>query len=360
MRLNAERMIASRVLREHRETLAERVTALYFESHPQLEGRWKGARRKCTEDTGRHIDYLCEALSMGRPALFTEYATWAAALLEGLHIPREALVSNLAILRDAAVSHLDEAGSLLVAEYIDAAIVKIEGVECDPPPNIDGTGEFDTLAREYLATLLTGARQTASKLILNAVERGVAVQKIYLHVFQRTQYEIGRLWQASEINVAKEHYCTAATQLIMSQLYPYIFAGEKHGGNYVGACVAEDLHEIGGRMVADFFEMDGWNSFYLGASTPADSIVQTVIERRAGVLGISATMTFHVGAVKELIERVRTDSSCAGVKVLVGGYPFNLVPDLWRIVGADGSARDAEAAVALGRQLARSGGGQGS
>ena len=58
---------ASRVLKERREAIASRLTALYFEARPQLERRWKGARQKCAEDNRYHIDYLCEALAFGRP-----------------------------------------------------------------------------------------------------------------------------------------------------------------------------------------------------------------------------------------------------------------------------------------------------
>jgi MerR family transcriptional regulator, light-induced transcriptional regulator len=339
------------ILKERRDAIAGRVTNLYFDAHPQLEDAWKEGRQKCTEDTRQHLDHLCEALLLGQPVLFVEYAAWVAGLLEGLRIPGEALVSNLALLRDVVCSQLEDASGKLATQYLEAAIARIESDSCEPPPFIEGTGELDALAREYLAALLRGARQSASKLILDAVERGVAVKDIYLHVFQRTQYEIGRLWQASEINVAKEHYCSAATQLIMSQLYPYIFAGEKHRGVFVGACVAGGLHEIGGRMIADFFEMDGWNSFYLGANTPTDSVIQTVIERQAAVLGISATTTRDVAEVRELIKRVRAESACAGVKILVGGRPFNIAPDLWRTVHADGSAPDAESATALALRL---------
>jgi methanogenic corrinoid protein MtbC1 len=42
---------------------------------------------------------------------------------------------------------------------------------------------------------------------------------------------------------------------------------------------------------------------------------------------------------------------------MVGGHPFNVDPALWRTVGADGTAADADAAVALaGHWLAGSAG----
>lgn len=119
----------------------------------------------------------------------------------------------------------------------------------------------------------------------------------------------------------------------------------------MATCIASELHEIGVRMVADFFEMEGWDTFYLGANTPTDSILGTLVERRADVLGISATITYHVSEVERLIQAVRTDPACRDVLVLVGGYPFNLAPDLWRRIGADGWAPDAQTAVDCARQL---------
>ena len=41
----------------------------------------------------------------------------------------------------------------------------------------------------------------------------------------------------------------------------------------VATCIGGELHEIGIRMVADFFEMEGWDTYYLGANTPADAVV---------------------------------------------------------------------------------------
>ena len=39
---------------------------------------------------------------------------------------------------------------------------------------------------------------------------GISVKDIYLHVFQSSLYEIGRLWQENKITVAQEHYCQYA------------------------------------------------------------------------------------------------------------------------------------------------------
>jgi methanogenic corrinoid protein MtbC1 len=159
----------------------------------------------------------------------------------------------------------------------------------------------------------------------------------------------------NQLSVAQEHYCTAATQLIMSQLYPQIFAAERVGHRLVATCVSGELHEIGVRMVADLLEMEGWDTYYLGANTPADSVIRALVEREAQLLGISATITFHVSSVADLIARLRASDAGRTVKVLVGGYPFNVSRDLWRQVGADGCAHDAQGAVELAKEMVADG-----
>jgi MerR family transcriptional regulator, light-induced transcriptional regulator len=58
-----------------------------------------------------------------------------------------------------------------------------------------------------------------------------------------------------------------------------------------------------------------------------------------------------VRVVRELIEQVRAAELPRQVKILVGGYPFKLANDLWKKIGADSCASDAEAAVEAANKL---------
>jgi methanogenic corrinoid protein MtbC1 len=345
MLVNAEGLATSRMLKERRDAIADRVTNLFFESRPQVEQRWKRDWQKTTEDNRYHLDYLGEAISFERPALFTEYAAWAANLLERSNIPREALAFDLELMRTTLVSELPDWGGVLASRYLDAALGTIRDGVPGPISYIGGTEPLDLLAQDYLAALLRGDRQAASKLILTAGDRGTPIRDIYLLVFQRVLYEVGRLWYSNQIGVAQEHYCTACTQFIMSQLYPRIFSSERKGRRLVSTCVCGDLHEIGMRMVSDFFEMEGWDTFYLGASTSIPDTLQQVAEKKPHVLAISATLPLHLTAVAELIAAARATGNAP--RILVGGAPFNSSPGLWKDVGADGHARDAAEAIAV-------------
>lgn len=349
----------SRTLTERRRQLAEAVTARHYELQPDLAGRYGAAgRAKCLQDADFHLSYLAEAVSVDLPSLFADYVAWAKIMLEGRGIPQEDLVRNLEILQDVLARDLPPDLAGLAGQYVAAGLRQLPDLPGSVHIGIGDDEPLADLARAYLQALLRGERHTASRLVLDAVESGTSVRDVYLHVFQRVQQEVGCLWQTNRLSVAQEHYCTAATQLIMSQLYPYIFTGPRNGNALVATCVAGDLHEIGVRMVSDFFEMEGWDTFYLGANTPTASLLRTLEERDADLLAVSATMTFHLRAVKELIAAVR-EKEGDRIKVLVGGHPFNLAPDLWRVVGADAWARDALESVVVADRLLRGGEAQG-
>lgn len=210
-------------------------------------------------------------------------------------------------------------------------------------------------AAEYLQKILRREKHDAVRLVVDAAEAGRPIEDLYLDVLQPVQREIGRLWQHNEITVAQEHYCTAITQLIMSQLYRYIFAADRNGHRMVMTCIGGELHEVGARMVADLFELKGWDTYFLGANTPTASIIAAIEEHEAELVGISATMNHGITAVRELIDEIKSEGSASNAAVLVGGRPFLLSDSLWRATGADGFAPDALQAVSVGCRLVESG-----
>ncbi|HET6511684.1 MAG TPA: cobalamin-dependent protein, partial [Candidatus Kapabacteria bacterium] len=306
------------------------------------------------------LNYLAEAVGADQPDLFADYVLWAKFMLQGRGVPAEDLIENLKILREVIAPKLSAAAEKQALKCIDAGLAQLEvaGAEAktselsiELPCRITQDNPHCELATNYLNALLRGDRHEASRMIMSAVDAGVSVKELYLHVFQPAQHEVGRLWQINVLTVAQEHYCTAATQLIMSQLYPHIFSTRKNGRAMVATCVSGDLHEIGVRMISDFFEMEGWDTFYLGANVPVDSVVSSIKDREADLLAVSATMTFHVGAVRKLIAAIRADEETKQTKIIVGGYPFNLAPTLWKEIGADGHALDAERSLSLAEEL---------
>ncbi len=335
------------ILKMDEDQIAEEVVSRIYAAQPE---RWASfgaeGRAKSVRDIRYHLSYLYEAVVAQDVALFSEYVEWVVTIFDGLDLPKDALDVTLDVLAEVLQARLSPEDWMTVRPYLEAGRERLTSVVM-PTSFIESEAPLSTLAQDYLDALLRGERRQASQLILDTVEQGRSVKEIYLHVFQPVQREIGRLWQLNQISVAQEHYCTAATQLVMSQLYRHIFNVERVGRRLVATCVGGELHEIGVRMVADFFEMEGWDTYYLGANTPARDIIQATQERQADILAISVTLTTHLQGVSKLIGQVRAAVERTSLRILVGGYPFNMSSELWRSVGADGYAPDAQRAIEL-------------
>jgi len=329
--------------------LAKKVVDRYYQSHPEFSVRYKNGYQKSVQDTEFHLLYLAEALDCAEPALFFDYLSWTVSLFASINIPISVLEESLRIISTVLEETLGKDVAEEAITLIDEGIAKLGHPEQTYESFLVGNEPIDMLARDYLAALLKADRKKAGNLVAEGMEQGISIKDIYLKVFQRTQQEIGRLWQLNKITVAQEHFCTAATQMIMSQLYPFIFTGEIKDKHIVVACIGGELHELGARMVADIFELEGWDSYFVGANTPQEALIETVHERRADMIALSVTMTYHLPALETTIGALK--SRFPRLPVLVGGYPFNITQGLWEKVGADAYAPDAVQAVHIAEGL---------
>ena len=347
---------AGRIVESIATAVANWSVARQAEIDPGLAKRY-GARwrEEWVGHVASQMRFLAQAIAVRRPKLFADSVEWTRAAFQARGVHDSDLISSLRCVREVVAGELPEAIAGTASEYIGQAIERIETTQ---PIKMERTAvgaPHRRLVLQYLEAVLDGRREDAEKVILTAVDTGLSINEVYEHVLQPAQIELGRMWHRGDITVADEHFASAITQAVMSILRPRFRRRERNGNLVVAAAVGGELHEIGVRMVADFFDMDGWDVIYLGANTPSTDILSVIGERRADLLAVSASTLLHVGAVGELIEQLRKDESCAKTKVLVGGPPFRSVPDLWSELGADGSAISATEAVKLGGSLVGSG-----
>jgi methanogenic corrinoid protein MtbC1 len=342
----------AKTIAAQRTTLAEMIVARQYAAQPEI---WKTYGEKGREiskrDVDYHLSYLAESIQANDPSIFSHYVDWLKILFRGLRFPEEVLPVMLDSMQDVLREKLPKEMGTIVNEYVEAASSGLERTTSIQPPFFLQESPLGNLAKPYLDALLSGDKKRANRLIQDAVQKGESVKNIYLQVLQPVQREIGRLWHTNKVSVAQEHFASAVTQLIMSQLYPQIFTTQKIGRRLVAACVSKELHEIGIRMVADFFEMSGWDTYYLGANLPPPTISDALEDYRADVLALSCTLPVHRGEMKNMIGHVRSFKAHKNIKIIVGGYAFNTIQDGWKQSGADGYAQDAEEAVRLASRL---------
>ena len=193
----------------------------------------------------------------------------------------------------------------------------------------------------YLGALLAADVPAARTVLDDALSAGVSAREIYLAVLQPTLYEIGRRWSRAQISVAQEHLATAATQSAMARLAEGLATGTRRvrPGAALVACVSDELHALGGRMVADFLEADGWNVVYLGQLTPGSDLAAMAAEHGAQVVALSAALPERVPRVAEVCAALRALDPTPFV--IVGGQAFGGSPERALRTGADAYGTDA-------------------
>jgi len=331
---------------------SESLLEKHFELQPGLKAKYGNKQiHHYIEDTNYHLTYLAEAINNNEPILFNEYLGWAKTFFANLSVTDEDIILNLELLRDELKNHLSNEMFRITSDFINEGVTFYKKKSPILPSFITNNNPQNILAKNYLSYLIDGDKKSAHDIIMEAVENNISIKDLYLNVFQVTQKETGRLWQLHKISVAQEHFITAATQLIMAQLYQYLFNAENKNHKVIVSCVEGELHEIGARMVADIFEMEGWNSYYFGANNPITSLLKSIENYQPEIIAISVTMTFNLSLVSQMIENIKLEFDSDKMKILVGGYPFLLSDKLWRNLGADGFAPDALAAVELAEKF---------
>ena len=346
-----------RPVRLDRDYLAQKALDHFGKSHPGTS-RTSSASRKMLvlEEFTDSICSLEESLAIDNPAILIEHSCWAKVHLTALHFPKNHVYLVLEALGEVLKKELPLDFRKQAGAFITESLAALKNSSTDIPPSITADNPHADVARSFLAALIAADQKEAGRVLGNAIRSGTPLKNISIHVLQPVLRETGRLWQLNKVSIAQEHFVTASVETFMARLHDRVLPadeGEKgqRGMTVVAASVGAELHDVGIRMVADFFLRDGWDTYYLGANTPVQSILEAVQDRKADIITLSTTMPRHLPDVQYLIRSLRGDRETARVKIIVGGYPFRIVPDLWKQIGADAYAGDAEEAVVVASRL---------
>ena len=300
-------------------------------------------------DAQVRLDSLAEALAAGRSDLLQLEVQWLATTYVARRVPIDLLKRTLECLQHELAEGLPKNASARACSYVDSALEELAAPPHEPPSFlIDGQPHVD-LARSFLLAVLEGRRNDAQRLLLDAFEDGMSVPDLHQYVLARAQAEMGRMWQVGEVDVAEEHLGSRIVEDVLILLRSRMPPVEANGRSVLVAAVRGAHHDIGGRMVADHFEMAGWRSIFLGADTPTDDVVAAVEHFDIDLVALSAGLGLNIRATAEVVAAIH--SRRADLPVLVGGRPFSVLHDLWKTVGADGSAPDAAGAVREAQRL---------
>ncbi len=343
-----ERVALAGRLRASRHATAREVTNEFLERHPDwLERYGSRAIERGEEDAVYHLEFLAAALEAGSSLAFEKYARWCAGMLEARGIPRGFVMENFEQIGAAVGTRLLPEEMEVVEHLIRSGCAAIAAEA--PGPSTKPAAYPLAEQQLFLQAILSPNRKAAAGLALGALGAGHSIQDIYLHIFQESLYEVGRLWETNEITVAQEHMATAIAQSVMALVYERIERASTQRGKMVITGVEGELHQIGANMVADVLEADGWDVVFLGTNTPHSGVLAAIDSHQAKVLGISATFLLNIPQVVRLVTATRERWGARAPRILLGGAAFQNAPMLGAEVEADAVAMDLAEALAVTR-----------
>jgi hemerythrin-like metal-binding protein len=180
--------------------------------------------------------------------------------------------------------------------------------------------QVEQIYAAYLERLLQGDKRGCGRIVQRLLTEGISFENLYVDLLQKAMYHTGDLWMKNRISVATEHLITATTLSMMTLVHPLLLDAPRNGKKAVVTCVGGELHQVGGKMVSDMFELHGWDSYFLGADTPVEGLLDLIGEKQPDVLCLSVSLSIHVNQLEETVEKTRARFS--ELNILVGGQAF--------------------------------------
>ena len=177
-----------------------------------------------------------------------------------------------------------------------------------------------SLYDSYLNALLAGKRSECHTMVRELLNASINLKELYVHLFQRSMYEVGMLWETNRITVANEHLATAITESLLNLAYPSVFGAEHTGKKAVISCSANEFHQLGGKMVADILELNGWDAHFLGANTPPEDMARFIHDVKPDIVGLSLSILSNIENLKRAMDVIKSNFS--NMDLLIGGQAF--------------------------------------
>ena len=338
-------------LTDRAEHLAATAAKRFIAADAERQSRYgKDAEDMWRGHIYERIMELSSAILLGQPSIFSTRVKWSktAMLARGGHVDDVDVALN--VLSSTIRDDMDDDGMTIIAAYLDADQKISEGVDTSLlASKLDPALALDRLTLQDLQSAMSGNSLQAMETVLDALEDGTTVPQIITKVLLPAQYEIGRLWHINEASVAEEHIVSNTTRRLMAVLADRMHKKTDCGKTVVSAAILGNAHDMGIRAITYFFEFEGWRTIYLGADTPRQEIVSSIAVYDADLVLLSAGLTTQLPTLQKTIDEIRAIHNT--LPILVGGNAFLQNDELWKDIGADGSASDIPHTIVLADQL---------
>ncbi len=197
--------------------------------------------------------------------------------------------------------------------------------------------------QEFMRHLEKEEKENSVNYIMQLISgRELDLVTLYNEILRPALYDIASNEKEQSITIGQEHIRTAIVRTIVECCYPFVIVErslkfEPHQLNQKRVaiyCPEDEYHEIGPRMVEDFFALNGFETIFLGGNTPRENLFELMEDLQPDYVAISVSNYYNIVPAKRSIEFLRNKLSKVP-KIIVGGYALENKKNVAKDMGAD-------------------------
>lgn len=208
----------------------------------------------------------------------------------------------------------------------------------------------------FTQALLAQDVAAANVIVAELREDGCTIDAIYLQLLAPSARYLGELWEADTCNFSEVTLCLWRIQTMLYDLSP---AFQSDAAQRAAAPIERRIlianlpghqHTLGVSMLSEFFRREGWVTLTIPSPQPRE-IQDSLSTDWFDVLALSAGTDREIDDLQKTVQAARKTSRNPRLAIMVGGALLLRRPELVSIVGADGTADDADSALTMAANL---------
>ncbi len=210
----------------------------------------------------------------------------------------------------------------------------------------------DELLGDLYDKTLVGNGPAVLDLTTQGLAQGLGPETLLYEALIPALEEVGARFERGDFFVPEMLIAGKAMAGALNILRPLLAeTGAETIGTIVMGTVKGDVHDIGKNLVNIMFEGAGFQVIDLGVQVAPERFVEAIQLHKPDIVGFSAFLTTTMPMFKANINALTKAGLRDQVIVMVGGAP--VTQEYADVVGADGYAADASAAVVKAKELIR-------
>jgi MerR family transcriptional regulator, light-induced transcriptional regulator len=182
---------------------------------------------------------------------------------------------------------------------------------------------------------------------------GTEIEAILINILAPAARRLGIMWEQDDCDFVDVTMGLWRLQEVVRELsarVPVKTGRPDAGYRAVFSAMPGEQHNFGTVIVEDIFRRAGWSTELL-LDAQQGALLNAVASARYDMVGLTVSLDVHTERLPSLILAIRSVSRNPRLCILLGGRVLMDDPQLAFRVGADGTAADAQSAVALADRL---------